>query len=105
MLCYIDTKINIFDMNVYPHLRNLNKFINKVEGKNAKWIFLPDLGRGEGSMGSDNVTAASDLSGNGAALEYDIDLTDNLVAIGILPTQDIRPERGLRLGVQLETSQ
>ena len=92
-------------MNVYPHLRNLNKFINKVEGKNAKWIFLPDLGRGEGSMGSDNVTAASDLSGNGAALEYDIDLTDNLVAIGILPTQDIRPERGLRLGVQLETSQ
>ena len=78
------------------------KYINKVEGKNAKWIFLPDLGRGEGCMGSDNVTAASDLSGNGAALEYNIDLTDNLVAIGILPTQDIRPERGLRLGVQLD---
>ncbi|MGM9699482.1 MAG: glycosyl hydrolase 115 family protein [Prevotella sp.] len=78
------------------------KYSNKVDGKEAKWIFLPDLGRGEGCMGSDNVTAASDLSGSGAALEYDIDLTDNLVAIGILPTQDIRPERGLRLGVQLD---
>ena len=78
------------------------KYINKVDGKDARWIFLPDLGRGEGCMGIDNVTAASDLSGNGAALEYDIDLKGNMLAIGILPTQDIRPERGLRLGVQID---
>ena len=78
------------------------KYINKVDGKDAKWIFLPDLGRGEGCMGSDNVVAASDLSGNGASLEYDIDLKTDMVAIGILPTQDIRPERGLRLGVQID---
>ena len=78
------------------------KYTNKVDGKDAKWIFLPDLGRGEGCMGSDNVVAASDLSGNGAALEYDIDLKTDMVAIGILPTQDIRPERGLRLGVQID---
>ena len=73
-----------------------------MDGKDARWIFLPDLGRGEGCMGIDNVTAASDLSGNGAALEYDIDLKGNMLAIGILPTQDIRPERGLRLGVQID---
>ena len=78
------------------------KYTNKVDGKDAKWIFLPDLGRGEGCMGSDNVVAASDLSGNGASLEYDIDLKTDMVAIGILPTQDIRPERGLRLGVQID---
>ena len=73
-----------------------------MDGKDAKWIFLPDLGRGEGCMGSDNVVAASDITGNGAALEYDIDLKTDMVAIGILPTQDIRPERGLRLGVQID---
>ena len=78
------------------------KYTNKVDGKGARWIFLPDLGRGEGCMGSDNVVAASDLSGNGAALEYDIDLKTDMVAIGILPTQDIRPERGLRFGVQID---
>ena len=78
------------------------KYNNKVDGKDAKWIFLPDLGRGEGCMGSDNVVAASDITGNGAALEYDIDLKTDMVAIGILPTQDIRPEPGLRLGVQID---
>ena len=78
------------------------KYNNKVDGKDAKWVFLPDLGRGEGCMGSDNVVAASDVSGNGAALEYEIDLKTDKVAIGILPTQDIRPERGLRLGVQID---
>ena len=78
------------------------KYNNKTDGKDAKWIFLPDLGRGEGCMGIDNVLAASDLTGNGATLEYDITLESNMVAIGILPTQDIRPERGLRLGVQID---
>ena len=78
------------------------KYNNKVDGKDARWIFLPNLGRGEGCMGSDNVVAASDITGNGAALEYEIDLKTDKVAIGILPTQDIRPERGLRLGVQID---
>lgn len=77
-------------------------YINKVDGKEANWMFLPDLGRGEGCMGSSNVVAASDTTGLGAALEYEIDLKGQSVAIGILPTQDIRPARGLRLGVQLD---
>lgn len=102
-----DFGLNRFDgyhfVNYYYSSRDsLSIYINKVDGKDAKWIFLPDLGCGEGCMGSDNVVAASDLSGNGAALEYDIDLKTDMVAIGILPTQDIRPERGLRLGVQID---
>lgn len=78
------------------------KYSHKTDGKDAKWIFLPDLGRGKGCMGSNNVTASSNMSGNGAALEYEIELTGNMIAVGILPTQDIRPERGLRLGVQID---
>jgi hypothetical protein len=39
-------------------------------------------------------------------LEYDIDLSPvdgkGTVAIGILPTQDVYPARGLRLGVQID---
>ena len=54
-------------------------------------------------MGIDNVMAQSDTTGHGATLEYDITLTDaGKVAIAILPTQDILPERGLRLGVQVD---
>ena len=45
-------------------------------------------------------------NGDGPALKYDIELapTDGkgTVAIGILPTQDVYPARGLRLGVQLD---
>lgn len=78
------------------------KYKNKVDGKDAKWIFLPDLGRGEGCMGSDNVLAASDITGEGASLEYEIDLASGNIAIGILPTQDVYPARGLRLGVQVD---
>ena len=73
-------------------------FTKKSEG----WIFLPDLGRGKGCMGAKDVMCASRTQG-GPVLEYEIDLTDNgRVAIGILPTQDILPARGLRLGIQLD---
>ncbi len=75
-------------------------------GKEAQWIFLPDLGRGKGCMGSSNVMAESRTDGTGAALEYDFELTaDNdslVVALGILPTQDVYPARGLRIGVQVD---
>ena len=69
------------------------------------WKLLPDLGRQEGCMGINNVVAESAQVGNGPRLEYDIDVekTGKLkVAIGILPTQDVNPERGLRLAVQLD---
>lgn len=55
-------------------------------------------------MGSSNVMAVSDKEGNGAALEYEITAdSDTLnIAVGILPTQDILPERGLRLGIRID---
>lgn len=74
-----------------------------MRGENCGWVFLPDLGRGEGCMGIDNVVAASDTTGRGAYMEYDVTLSpEGRIAIGILPVQDIRPERGLRLCVQLD---
>ncbi len=78
-------------------------FSSQISGPEATWIFLPDLGRGKGCMGSDNVRASSALTG-GATLEYEVNLTDGQVAIGILPIQDVYPSRGLRLGVQIDDS-
>ncbi|MBP5316494.1 MAG: glycosyl hydrolase 115 family protein [Bacteroidales bacterium] len=78
------------------------KYNRKVDGKEASWIFLPDLGRGEGCMGSSNVMAQE----SEAVLEYSVIISDKesaaTVAVGILPTQDIMPERGLRIGIQLD---
>ena len=70
--------------------------------KDEGWTMLPDLGRGKGCMGAKDVMKEwSD--GSGPTLEYDIDLTkEGKIAIGILPTQDIMPARGLCLGVQLD---
>ena len=70
--------------------------------KDSHWQFLPDLGRGKGCMGIDDVMMPSVETG-GPVLEYEVELTaTGQVAIGILPTQDIMPARGLRLGVQLD---
>ena len=70
------------------------------------WMELPGLGRGDCCIGAADVMRPSDESGKGPALEYDIELapTDGkgTVAIGILPTQDVYPARGLRLGVQID---
>ena len=78
-------------------------FSSQTSGPEASWIFLPGLGRDKGCMGSDNVRASSTLTG-GATLEYEVNLTDGQVAIGILPIQDVYPSRGLRLGVQIDDS-
>lgn len=70
--------------------------------KDDHWQFLPDLGRGKGCMGIDDVMMPS-VEAGGPTLEYEVELTaEGRVAIGILPTQDIMPARGLRLGVQLD---
>ena len=55
-------------------------------------------------MGSSNVMAASDVTGSGATLEYEVTATSDTlnIAVGILPTQDILPERGLRLGIRVD---
>ncbi len=83
-------------------------YSRSISANGVSWQLLPDLGRGEGCMGSDNVTAASDETGRGPRLEYDIDIRKTgllKIAIGLLPTQDVQPERGLRLGVQLDNGE
>lgn len=79
------------------------RYTRKTDGKDASWTFLPDLGRGEGCMGSSNVLAEN----SGATLEYELsplasDSQSFTIAVGILPTQDVYPARGLRLGIQLD---
>lgn len=81
------------------------KYTRKTEGKDAAWMFLPDLGRGKGCMGSNNVLAQN----SGSVLEYDLEETQLSIinsqlsiAVGILPTQDIYPARGLRIGIQID---
>ena len=70
--------------------------------KSDGWIFLPDLGRGKGCMGAKDVMKEYP-NNDGPALEYEIELAeDGQVAVGILPTQDVLPTRGLRLGIQLD---
>lgn len=81
------------------------RYSRATDGEHAKWIFLPDLGRGKGCMGSSNVMAPSSTDGKGASLEYDFDLKADGqldLALGILPTQDVYPARGLRIGVQID---
>ena len=75
----------------------------KYNRKDDGWTFLPDLGRGQGCMGATDVMMPSVENGHGPALEYEVDLKEEgRVALGILPTQDILPSRGLRIGLQLD---
>ena len=81
------------------------------------WEILWGIGRGDGCMGASDVMNEWPADGSGPKLEYDIELASTAaaadsspfslqsslsIAIGILPTQDIMPARGLRLGVQLD---
>ena len=82
-----------------------NKYSNADEG----WFFLPDLGHWEGCMGAADVMKEWPTDCSGPKLEYDVIFHPSPregkgvgLAIGILPTQDIMPARGLRLGVQLD---
>jgi hypothetical protein len=69
------------------------------------WMELPGLGRGDCCVGAVDVMK-SYPNGDGPVLEYNINLSPTngkgTVAIGILPTQDVYPARGLRLGVQID---
>ena len=81
-------------------------YAGKSRGRYAQWIGLPDLGRGEGCMGIDVVNSPSVTDAAEApCLEYSVYLPEvgkQTVCIGILPTQDVVPERGLRLAYALD---
>lgn len=81
------------------------KFSANVPGKDAKWMVLPDLGRSHACMGINPVNAPSATPATAARLEYRIFLADTgstKVCLGILPTQDVNPARGLRIAVSID---
>lgn len=85
-----------------------DKYNSNVSGKDASWIVLPDLGRGDACMGITPVTAPSATPETAPRLEYNIYLNESrkyTICIGILPTQDVFPERGLRIGVALNNGE
>lgn len=74
------------------------------------WEILWGLGRGDGCMGATDVMKEWPADGSGPKLEYEVTISPSIqggdrggsIAIGILPTQDVVPARGLRLGVQID---
>lgn len=80
-------------------------FSRNVPGKNAGWVFLPDLGRGAGCMGIEPVTAPSSDANDAPRLEYNVFIPESGPAtflLGIKPTQDVNPARGLRIAVGID---
>ena len=85
-----------------------NKFNANVAGKKSKWLLLPDLGRDEACMGIFPVTAPSETPKTAPRLEYKMYLNQQdktTFCIGILPTQDVNPERGLRIAVSIDNGE
>ena len=85
-----------------------NKFNANVAGKKSKWLLLPDLGRDEACVGIYPVTAPSETPKTAPRLEYKMYLNQsgkNTFCIGILPTQDVLPERGLRIAVSVDNGE
>ena len=80
-------------------------YTRRTATDDVHWMFLPGLGRGKGNMGIEPVTAKSRPLGDGATLEYDINFSQSgkqKLALGILPTNDVNPARGLRIGVRID---
>ncbi len=76
---------------------------NEAEPGNPRWTFLSDLGRGKGCMGANTYQYTSQTK-KSACLEYDLPVMhkDSAVfCLGILPTQDIHPEKGLKIGISV----
>mgnify|MGYP000023602104 FL=1 len=83
-----------------------DKYEMNVAGTDAQWVVLPDLGRGDACMGIYPVTAPSTETHHDAPrLEYKLfvpKVGKMTVCLGILPTQDVYPERGLRMAVGID---
>lgn len=80
-------------------------YTRRTATDDARWGVLPGLGRGKGNMGIEPVTAKSRPLGDGATLEYDVHFSQSgkqKLALGILPTNDVNPARGLRIGVRVD---
>ncbi len=78
-----------------------------VAGPKVAWTLLPDLGRGEGCMGiiPNNAPSFDKDVTKAPHLDYDIyipEAGDQTFCLGILPTQDVNPSRGLRIAVSID---
>ena len=97
-------KVN-HDLSASKDTREYTMAADDYQQMGEGWMELPGLGRGDCCIGAVDVMK-SYPNGDGPVLEYDIDLSPSdgrgTVAIGILPTQDVYPARGLRLGVQID---
>jgi hypothetical protein len=85
-----------------------NKYSNNVAGKDAKWMVLPDLGRSEACMGVFPATAPSATPQTAPRLEYKTYINQSgkvTVLLAILPTQDVYPERGLRIAISIDNGE
>jgi len=83
-------------------------YTKRTDAEDARWVFLPGLGRGKGNMGIEPVTATSRPNGDGATLEYEINFSQKgkqKLALGILPTNDVNPARGLRIGIRIDNGE
>ncbi|HSC52954.1 MAG TPA: glycosyl hydrolase 115 family protein [Phnomibacter sp.] len=80
-------------------------FSANVASKDATWMVLPDLGRADACMGIYPVTTASATPATAPRLEYKAYINKagkTTLLLGILPTQDLSPERGLRIAVSID---
>ena len=83
-------------------------YTKRTDAEDARWVFLPGLGRGKGNMGIEPVTATNRPNGDGATLEYEINFSQKgkqKLALGILPTNDVNPARGLRIGIRIDNGE
>jgi len=84
-----------------------NKFSANIEGEQAKWMMLTGLGRAEACMGIYPTTAPTSPPEKAPRLEYKIFLPEAgpaKILLGILPTQDVNPRRGLRIAVSIDNA-
>lgn len=85
-------------------------FTKSTQGANNSWMFLPDLGRGDGCMGAKNVVEpfSGDLK-DCPVMEYALpaEIQGPIIslAIGTLPVQDVNPARGLRIAVSIDNEE
>lgn len=73
--------------------------------REAAWTVLPDLGRADGDMGIWPVTASSCQGKEAPRLDYNVffDHAGSVpLLVGVLPTQDVNPTRGLRIAVSID---
>lgn len=82
-----------------------DRYNRNIPGEKAVWTLLPDLGRNKACMGIPRTTDSVTDFKKAPRLEYQVLLADSgkvRLCIGILPTQDVNPERGLRIGIGLD---